>query len=248
MTARRTLPSMHADEQQGLSEELTSRARSAAPSKDLLAALELITTTIVELGIADGAGVSERIGGEFIALAATDDRARTVDVLQHKLDEGPCVQAFYEDGLLSSGDLTTDDRWPRWGRAAADQGIHAVISVNLYTVGSAIGALNLFSNDPREYTTDDLETAKLLGVHASVVLARFRADSNLWRAIDSRHRIGLAQGMLMERFKFGPEQAFAVLRRYSQQQNTKLHLIADHIVATGQLPEVSPSGMPLSDD
>jgi AmiR/NasT family two-component response regulator len=63
-----------------------------------------------------------------------------------------------------------------------------------------------------------------------------RSERDLWRAIDSRHLIGQAQGILMERLKLSPEKAFAVLRRHSQQSNIKLHEVAATLVRTGQLP------------
>jgi AmiR/NasT family two-component response regulator len=40
----------------------------------------------------------------------------------------------------------------------------------------------------------------------------------------------------MERFKLAPEKAFAVLRRYSQQHNIKLHEVARELIRTGSLP------------
>ena len=55
--------------------------------------------------------------------------------------------------------------------------------------------------------------------------------------MDSRHIIGLAQGMLMERFDLDREQAFAVLRRYSQDRNIKLRNLAQYVVDRRGLPE-----------
>ncbi|MGI8416455.1 MAG: ANTAR domain-containing protein [Nakamurella sp.] len=63
-----------------------------------------------------------------------------------------------------------------------------------------------------------------------------RQDEHLWKTIDARHRIGQAQGILMHQFGISENEAFAVLRRLSQQQNTKLHLIADQMVRRGQFP------------
>ncbi|WP_344217887.1 ANTAR domain-containing protein [Kribbella sancticallisti] len=41
--------------------------------------------------------------------------------------------------------------------------------------------------------------------------------------------------MLMERFDLTDEQAFAVLRRYSQDTNTKLRDVAQKLIATRNL-------------
>jgi len=49
-------------------------------------------------------------------------------------------------------------------------------------------------------------------------------------AVASRTVIGQAQGVLMERYGLGPDEAFAVLRRYSQDRNIKLVDIAREIV------------------
>ena len=41
----------------------------------------------------------------------------------------------------------------------------------------------------------------------------------------------------MERFGVDAEQAFAVLRRYSQDNNLRLHLVAEKLIATHSLPD-----------
>jgi hypothetical protein len=53
--------------------------------------------------------------------------------------------------------------------------------------------------------------------------------------------IGQAQGLLMERFAIDADQAFAVLRRYSQDNNVKLRIVADELVTTRRLPTRSPA-------
>ncbi len=77
----------------------------------------------------------------------------------------------------------------------------------------------------------------MIAAHASVVLAYARAEKNLWQAIDSRNLIGQAQGILIERYGLTPSSAFAVLRRYSQDHNMKLAVVAEELVSTGALPQ-----------
>jgi hypothetical protein len=40
----------------------------------------------------------------------------------------------------------------------------------------------------------------------------------------------------MERFDLNADQAFAVLRRYSQDNNVKLRTVAEQLIATRRLP------------
>jgi AmiR/NasT family two-component response regulator len=60
---------------------------------------------------------------------------------------------------------------------------------------------------------------------------------HLAKALDSRHLIGLAQGILMERFNLDTPRALAILRRYSQDHNVKLREVADQVVTTRGLPD-----------
>ena len=58
----------------------------------------------------------------------------------------------------------------------------------------------------------------------------------------SRTVIGQAEGVLMERFGMEPDQAFAYLRRISQDGNRKLAEVAEELVRTRRLPPGGPAG------
>lgn len=77
--------------------------------------------------------------------------------------------------------------------------------------------------------------AEVIADHAAVAVANAKTESTLWQAIQARKLIGQAQGILMERFDLTDEQAFAVLRRYSQDSNTKLRDVAQRLIATRNL-------------
>jgi AmiR/NasT family two-component response regulator len=62
----------------------------------------------------------------------------------------------------------------------------------------------------------------------------------LTQAVEHRTVIGVALGMLMERFGFSQDEAFGYLRRCSQAQNRKLYDIAVEFVETRQLPQATP--------
>jgi AmiR/NasT family two-component response regulator len=115
-------------------------------------------------------------------------------------------------------------------------GLRSVLSIHLFTDARVLGALNLYYTTVEDFSDDEVETARVVAAHASVALARLRSERDLWRAIDSRHLIGQAQGILIERFKLSPEKAFSVLRRHSQQNNIRLHEVAATLVRTGRLP------------
>ncbi len=45
-----------------------------------------------------------------------------------------------------------------------------------------------------------------------------------------------SEGVLMERFQITADQAFVILARANSETNTKLHDVADHLEASGELP------------
>ena len=74
--------------------------------------------------------------------------------------------------------------------------------------------------------------------HVAIALANIRELSGLETAIHNRHLIGVAQGILIERFGLDLPGAFDVLRRYSSSTNTKLAQVAEEVVRTGRLPDL----------
>lgn len=176
-------------------------------------------------------------GGVVETAAATDPVVEKADQLQMETHEGPCLSTIFDgDGTLVH-DTATDQRWPEWSRRVAELGLRSVLSVRLGTGTDRIGALNLFDAQPGRFDVDDDAVAHILARHASVALANARQEFNLWQAIDTRKLIGQAQGILMERFDLTADQAFAVLRRYSQDHNTKLREVASRLIETRKLPD-----------
>jgi hypothetical protein len=75
--------------------------------------------------------------------------------------------------------------------------------------------------------------ARIFAVHAAIALAAAEREEHLEVALRSRDRIGQAKGILMERYKLTPDQAFALLVRTSSITHRKLKDIADELATTG---------------
>lgn len=196
----------------------------------------------VQIAPCDLASVSLRHGGGKIeTTAASDSLAERAHERQQELGEGPCVEvAWNDDDVYVVKNMADDRRWRRWGPEAAEMGLASLLAVRLFTTRQTIGALDLYSYTPREYDTDDVLAARVVATRVSTALANAQHEENLWQAIDSRHHIGQAEGILMERYGLSSDQAFAVLRRYSQEQNRKLRAVAQEVITTRRLPQKSP--------
>jgi GAF domain-containing protein len=206
---------------------------------EALTAKTMVERTVDVLPGAECASLTVRARRHrFATLGATDDRAERADQLQCELDEGPCILAAEHDDWYRSGDVAVDRRWPAWGPRAADElGIRSLLSVRLVGETEPLGALNVYSCAPGQFVDRrDIDLVLLFATHAAIALSAAREVSGLQTAVHSRHVIGVAQGILMERYDLDTDQAFALLRRYSNALNVKVHDVCEDIAATRRLP------------
>jgi GAF domain-containing protein len=217
--------------------EFARIASELAQQPDVDQTLNGITRLAQESLACDYAGIHLVRGRHIDTAAATDPIIEKADRLQSDLGEGPCLSAIWDHGVYVVHDTAADERWPRFAPMAAELGLHSVLSVQLATGDGELGALNLYSREVRRFEPDDVAEAVVFAQHASLALSSARRESNLVAALDSRHLIGQAQGILMERFDLDAAQAFAVLRRYSQDNNVKVRDVAAELAQHRRLPD-----------
>ena len=171
------------------------------------------------------------------SVAATSTLAEKCDALQYELDEGPCLEAVWESDSYLIDDTSAEARWPRWSPQVAEQGIGSVLSIRLATSTDTLGALNLYAEPVHGFTADDVDLAAIYALHATNAMSSALLVEGLQTAVQTRHLIGVAQGILMQNYSLDMEQAFEVLRRYSSHKNIKLREVAEHVVQVGDLPD-----------
>lgn len=189
---------------------------------------------------ADHSGITLRQRrGRAETVAATGDVVLDVDAAQYALGEGPCLDAAFESGSCVVDDLRTDGRWPRWSQVATEHGVHAALAIRLHADGTTLGALNLYAGRAGAFDQDSVDTALIFATHAAEALSKARLVGNLEAALESRHVIGMAQGVLAVRYDVSYESAFTVLQRYSNDNNIKLRDVARSVLETRELPGAS---------
>lgn len=178
-------------------------------------------------------------GKRVETVAATDPLVERLDEIQLESGEGPDLEVIGERRGIVVPDLETDGRWPAWSGLVVGAGVRSMLGTPLSTEEQVLGSLNFYDVRAGHFTEEHLEVAGVLARHAAVALDAAREADNLWRAIGSRHLIGMAQGILMERFAIDADEAFSVLRRYSQDGNVKLRVVAEQVVTRRRLPDPS---------
>lgn len=212
-----------AELQQEPDEAMTSRA-IVTRMRDLLPEADQVSLTI-------------RTSRGHRTLASSDPLAQEADALQYALGEGPCLEIADTGGWLRSGDVGSDARYPSWGPRASELGVGSLLAVAVNDRDEPMGALNLYSSRTGAFADRDVvDTALVYAVHATTALSSARRASTLQTAISSRHVIGMAQGIAMERYGIDQHQSFELLRRLSSTTNVKLRDVATQIVETRAIP------------
>ncbi|MEU9627405.1 GAF and ANTAR domain-containing protein [Streptomyces luteogriseus] len=219
---------------QKFAEEMALLARSLLKQDSVQQTLDEIAVSAVKLvDGCDAAGILAVRKGRAVTLASYGDMVVESDRRQGELGEGPCfdlARRTDEDRVFRVADMTLPQPdWPRYAEAARELGIGSMTGVLLYTHEEDFGALNLYARRPGTFTEDIATAGWLLASHAAVALADARTIDQLEHALETRHAIGEAMGMLRERHGMSDEEAFSVLRRISQNHNIKLRDVAQRI-------------------
>jgi ANTAR domain-containing protein len=224
-------------------EIFTDVGRQLARTPDRDSALQALSeVAVARVPAAEYAGVTVVRNGRMSTVAATDELVQRTDAVQYALKSGPCVDAIIENTTFNAADLRTDDRWPEFGRRAADTtGILSMLSQRMFfeTDDGLVAGLNMYSRQPDAFG----ETSELMGVllatHGALALANATArqkNTNLEIALKSSREIGIAIGVLMALHKVTRDQAFQLLVIASQRSHRKVADLAHDVADTGLLP------------
>ncbi|MEU6476683.1 GAF and ANTAR domain-containing protein [Streptomyces sp. NPDC047017] len=220
--------------------QLATMARDLLAQESVGDTLERITrsaTALVEG--CDAAGILILHGERVETLAPTDQLVVDSDRLQERLREGPCFDAAHRSGgerIFRIADFNAaQPRWPAYVPQARQLGLGSMMGFLLYTEEEDLGALNVYSRRPGAFTEAGETAGWLLASHAAVAFSSARTHAQMELALATRHAIGEAIGILMGSRRLSEEQAFDVLRRYSQQHNIKLRDVARRVNEQGAL-------------
>jgi transcriptional regulator with GAF, ATPase, and Fis domain len=179
-------------------------------------------------------------------LASSSPSALTLDEIQYAYGDGPCLTAARTYELVHVRDTHTDDRWPQYFTAIADQGMRSILGVPIRLEGEADCALNLYSTTIDGFPPEAIEAAQALAREASrslrlaVRIAQLSDKAeNLSAALESRTIIDLAAGIVMGQNRCSQSDAVAILKAASSHRQIKLRTLAAELVAnvTDEVPD-----------
>jgi ANTAR domain len=197
----------------------------AAP--DVAALWSTVVDEALALIAADGAAVVTYTGRFWQTLAA-----RPRDAAPDDSAAAAVIEMLFRQGLLQQP-ISIDD--PAEGTSWDGVGRRALLVVRIEGARRQPVRLVWYATGPGTLSPY-ADLAEAFAHHASLALGAAMERNNLNRAVAARHRVGLAQGILMTRRQLTAGQAFALLKRESQNTHVKLRTIAQRVIQTGDLP------------
>jgi GAF domain-containing protein len=188
------------------------------------------------------ASVTLMKGSRPYTAAFSGTLAKELDESQYGHGYGPCLEAATTGEIVDVPDTRTDDRWPGYIESAARHGCLSSLSMPLPLHEGVTGGLNVYAREPAAFDADSRERAPRLAAYAAVAAGNMLVyedalarAANLEVALRSRAVIDQAKGMLMERFRMTPDQAFQALAQVSMESNRKVRDVAERFVESGEL-------------
>jgi GAF domain-containing protein len=172
-------------------------------------------------------------------VATSDERAGTFDEFQYADGDGPCLQAARTGEVVVVDDLATDERWPRYRDRSVAQGLCSSLSIPLTLEEGTVGALNLYVLESHPFGEEEQATlGQFCDETSRAISLALRHDAltqqqdHLHMAMASRRVIDQALGIIMAQNRCSAEEAFAILRRASNNRNVKINALATDMIRT----------------
>lgn len=153
----------------------------------------------------------------------------------------PCRDAYSTGELIRVTDVREEStRWPEFSASAARLPIAGVAAIPMRLADQVIGALNLYSPEPREWSDEDMAVAGVLAdvatsyvVNASKLRQQEQLSEQLQAALESRVVIEQAKGITAYKNAISVDQAYQRMRGHARSNNASLRMVAEAIVAVG---------------
>ena len=197
---------------------------------------------LADLGVelvpgATAAAVTIMAGAQTYTFAASDARLGELHSLQFASGEGPVVETLRYNEARHVPDTSVEGRWQAFCCAATEAGLYSLVSLPLHTAQRQAGAVALYADCPGAFSGAAHDIALLFAaqggtaVHnAGIYGACRQLTDNLQAALEGRAIIEQAKGVLHAKLAVSPDEAFEMIRRYSQNTNQKVRMIAAQLV------------------
>jgi len=229
---------------QALLLQTLSRFAVILPARyDLQEALSELTESVTALLGLCGSWVTLANDGQLRFMASVSRALAEMERDHEQLHPFPCPcrDAYSTGEVLRVTDVRQEStRWPEFSASATRLSVAGVAAIPMRLADQIIGALNLYSPEPRQWSDEDMAVAGVLAdvatsymVNASKLRQQKQLTEQLREALESRVVIEQAKGITAQQHSVTIDEAYQLMRRHARNNNASLRAVAEAIVAVG---------------
>ncbi|MFD0068864.1 GAF and ANTAR domain-containing protein [Streptomyces sp. NPDC059944] len=194
--------------EQQMTRAFVGLADTYAPEFDPLHLFNTLVLACREILAVDAAAVmiADARGG-LRTMAATEEGAAFIELLQMQTGRGPCMDCYRTGETISIPDITAEqERWPYLVTGMAEAGFRALQTIPVSLHDRHLGALTLLNTSTGALRRNDVRLARALADTAALSLMHWsteptRSDDVITRvqsAIAAKTALEIAKGMIAE--------------------------------------------------
>lgn len=204
---------------------------------------ELVNACVQLFGVGGSGVMLADEHGELRYAVATDPTSQELEDAQLSTGQGPCVDTYVRDELVTSADIYTDERWPLFTERLTQRRIRSVLGVPVRLSGVTVGSLDVFHDGSHVWGEAERHAlARYAEIGGALLAAAVTAERSgeladqLAYAVRHRAPIERGVGYLMARDGLGQADAFNRLRGAARSSRRKIGDVARELLETGRLP------------
>ncbi|MFJ7151711.1 GAF and ANTAR domain-containing protein [Streptomyces sp. NPDC100445] len=214
-------------------------ADTYAPGFDPLSLFHRLVHSCRELLDVDAAAVMiADARGALRTMAATEDEAAFIELMQMQTGKGPCMDCYRTGRARGVPDIASErDRWPELIAAMSESGYGSLHTVPVRLRDRTLGALTLLNARTGDLPDGDADLAQALADSAALALMHWptepRADDLVTRvqmAIAAKSALEIAKGMVAAYHGLPVHEAGRLLTAYADSRGVSLAATAQALV------------------
>lgn len=188
-----------------------------------------------------GAGLTMANDGRLRYVTTVTLAAAELERHHALLHPCPCRDAYTTGEVVRVTDMREEStRWPEFAAAATRLGVAGVAAVPMRLDNQIIGAFNLYSTEPRQWSDGDIAVAGVLAdlaisylVNVSKLSQQEQPSRQLQEVLDTRVIIEQAKRITALQHSSTVDQAYERMRTHARNENASIGVVAEAIVRVG---------------
>ena len=131
-----------------------------------------------------------------------------------------------------------EEKQYRYPELARKTGLASLLAVPMFTHGTVIGSINIYTREPHQFAEDEIDFVKVVAGQAAIAIENARLMSETLeakRALETRKVVERAKGIMQHKYNITEEDAYLKLRNESRRLRRPMRDLAEAVILADEL-------------